>query len=123
MCTQEDTLQSGLYPFVPSGRSFATAIEFFAELGFVTLWENSGLAGLRFGGAYFMLQDIDMPEWQQNQMITIEVDDLDLYWSEIETKDLPGRSLDRRAAPGRRPSSHGGASSTSSTRRRVLARA
>ena len=32
-----------------------------------------------------------MPEWQKNQMIMIEVDDLELYWSEIAAKDLPGR--------------------------------
>ena len=80
-----------LYPFVPSGPGFATSIEFFAELGFEKLWQHEGLAGLRFGGAYFILQDIDVPEWQTNQMITFEVDDLEVYWSEIEPKDLPGR--------------------------------
>lgn len=77
-----------LHPFVPSGRSFATALAFFAELGFATMWRVEGLAGLRFGGAYFMLQDIDVPEWQSNQMITLEVDDLDTYWSELEARNL-----------------------------------
>jgi hypothetical protein len=81
----------GLYPFVPSGASFGTALAFFNELGFATAWQQQGLAGLRFGAAYFLLQEIDVPEWQKNQMITIEVDDLDLYWSEIAAKDLPGR--------------------------------
>src|SRR5205823_3400678 len=52
------------------------------------LWEHDGLAGLRFGGAYFMLQDIDVPEWQANQMITLEVTDLDSYWAELQGKDL-----------------------------------
>jgi predicted enzyme related to lactoylglutathione lyase len=80
-----------LYPFVPSGSSFAIALDFFAELGFATQWRDGGLAGLRFGGAYFMLQEIDAPEWQKNQMITFEVDDLDAYWSEIEAKDLSRR--------------------------------
>jgi predicted enzyme related to lactoylglutathione lyase len=49
------------------------------------------LAGLRWGGAYFLPQDIDIPEWQKNQMITFEVDDLDAYWTEIDPKDLAGR--------------------------------
>lgn len=80
-----------LYPFVPSGPSFASALVFFAELGFATQWRDGGLAGLRFGGAYFMLQEIDVPEWQKNQMITFEVDDLAAYWSEIEAKDLSRR--------------------------------
>ena len=88
-----------LYPFVPSGPSFATAIEFFNALGFEALWRDGGLAGLRFDGAYFMLQDIDVPEWQKNQMITIEVDDLDLYWSELDAMGLPDRFAGVRLRP------------------------
>jgi uncharacterized glyoxalase superfamily protein PhnB len=30
-----------------------------------------------------MLQNIDVPEWQSNQMVTYEVDDLDVYWAEL----------------------------------------
>jgi predicted enzyme related to lactoylglutathione lyase len=80
-----------LYPFVPSGPDFEVAIAFFAELGFAKEWQHEGLAGLRFGGAYFMLQRIDVPEWQKNQMITYEVDDLEAYWSEIDAKSLAAR--------------------------------
>ena len=80
-----------LYPFVPSGPNFATSLEFFAELGFQKTWEQDGLAGLRFGGAYFILQNIDVPDWQKNQMITFEVDDLDAYWAEIDVRRLPAR--------------------------------
>lgn len=82
---------TGLFPFVPSGADFQGAIEFFAELGFVKVWHESGLAGLRFGHAYFILQEIDVPEWQRNQMITVEVDDLDAYWSEIANKGLASK--------------------------------
>lgn len=46
------------------------------------LWQQDGFAGLRFGAAYFVLQDIDVPNWQKNQMITLEVDDLNIYWRE-----------------------------------------
>lgn len=82
---------TALYPFVPSGPDFAISIAFFEALGFVKLWESDGLAGLRFGGAHFMLQDIDVPEWQKNQMITFEVDDLEGYWSEIGAEALADR--------------------------------
>jgi hypothetical protein len=82
---------TALYPFVPSGPEFPVSVAFFQELGFDKLWETDGLAGLRFGGAYFMLQDIDVSEWQKNQMITFEVDDLDGYWSEIGAKALAER--------------------------------
>ena len=79
-----------LYPFVPSGPHFARSLEFFAALGFETLWRHDGYAGLRSGGAFFILQDIDVPDWQRNQMIAFEVDDLDAYWSWLEAKNLTG---------------------------------
>jgi hypothetical protein len=85
------TQATTLYPFVPSGPNFAASLEFFAALGFERSWENNGLAGLRFGGAYFILQNINLPEWQRNQMITLEVGDLDAYWSELEALDLGTR--------------------------------
>lgn len=67
------------------------ALAFFAELGFKKQWEQDGVAGLRYGGAYFILQRIEVFEWQKNQMINFEVKHLDLYWSYLEAKDLPGR--------------------------------
>jgi hypothetical protein len=79
---------TALYPFVPSGPHFNTSLAFFAELGFEKVWQEGGLAGLRFGRAYFILQEIDIPEWQTNQMITFEVSDLDTYWSKLAAKQL-----------------------------------
>ena len=90
---------TALYPFVPSGPDFGMALAFLAELGFDKQWQQDGLAGLRWGGAYFILQDIDVPEWQKNQMLTIEVDDLDSYWSELEPKTLSGRFPGTRIKP------------------------
>ncbi|MHC1767720.1 MAG: bleomycin resistance protein [Verrucomicrobiia bacterium] len=82
------TTATTLYPFVPSGPQFARAIEFFLALGFEKQWQSGDVAGLRFGGAYFLLQDIDVPEWQKNQMVTFEVRDLDGYWAELNSKNL-----------------------------------
>jgi hypothetical protein len=86
-----------LYPFVPSGAHFSRSIEFFEAMGFEKVWEVQGLARLRFGTAVFLLQDIEVREWQTNQMIVFEVTDLDIYWSELEAKDLsvqfPGVSM------------------------------
>jgi uncharacterized glyoxalase superfamily protein PhnB len=88
-----------VYPFVPSGPDFGRAMAFFAELGFEALWQNDGIAGLKFGSAYFMLQDINVPEWQSNQMLVLAVDDLDLYWREIDALDLPGKYSGVRTKP------------------------
>ena len=85
------TQATTLYPFVPSGPNFQQAIDFFIAIGFEKSWHHEGMAGLRFGGAYFILQDIDVPEWQKNQMITFEVTDLDAYWSELQSEDLAAR--------------------------------
>jgi hypothetical protein len=74
-------------------------VEFFVAIGFEKQWESGGLAGLRFGGAYFLLQDIDEPEWQKNQMITFEVTDLDAYWSELTAKDLERSFPDVKLRP------------------------
>src|SRR5262245_8675805 len=93
------TRATTLYPFVPSGPDFGLALAFMAELGFEKVWEHGGLAGLRWGWAYFILQSIDVPEWQKNQMLTIEVDSLDGYWAEIERKDLPARFTGTRVRP------------------------
>lgn len=86
-----------LYPFVPSGPDFATSVAFFEAIGFETAWRDDGLAGLRFGGAYFILQDINIPVWQSNQMLTFEVTNLDAYWTTLASKDLatffPGAKL------------------------------
>jgi hypothetical protein len=93
------TQATALHPFVSAGTDFALAMAFFAELGFETLWRHEGLAGLRYGAAFFFLQEIDVPEWKQNQMLTLEVDDLDGYRSELEGKDLARRFLGVRLRP------------------------
>ena len=87
MKTQAKTL----YPFVPSGVDFQKALSFFEELGFIKQWGDENLAGLKFGGAYFLLQNINIPIWQENQMITFEVSNLEEYWKEISEKNLPSK--------------------------------
>jgi hypothetical protein len=93
------TKATGLYPFVPSGADFKLALAFFAEIGFDKAWEHDGLAGLRYGGAYFLLQSIDVPEWQKNQMHVVEVEDLDAYWAELEARDLAARFASVKLKP------------------------
>lgn len=88
-----------LYPFVPSGADFATSLEFFQAIGFHIQWQQPGIAGLRFGGAYFLLQDANVREWQENQMITFEVTDLEAYWTELQALNLVDRFPGVRLRP------------------------
>jgi hypothetical protein len=85
------TQATALYPFVPSGEKFEQSLAFFRELGFESAWQDDQLVGLRFGHAFFILQRIVVPEWQSNQMIVFEVNDLDAYWSALQAKDLSSR--------------------------------
>ena len=93
------TKATALYPFVPSGPDYRLALAFFAELGFAVAWEHDGYAGLRWANAFFILQDADIPEWQRNQMVVIEVDDLDAFWTEIAPKDLAARFAGAKVRP------------------------
>ena len=77
-----------LYPFIPSGKNYDTALSFFKALGFKKDWGDDQLCGLSMGGAYFLLQNIENQEWQQNQMVVIEVDDLDSFWEMLLSKNL-----------------------------------
>ena len=92
-----------LYPFVPSGPDFEVAIAFFAELGFAKQWQHEGLAGLASAAPTSCCRSIDVPEWQKNQMITYEVDDLEAYWSQIDAKNLPPASRRAHAPANRLP--------------------
>ena len=66
----------------------------------------------------FMLQDIDIRVWQENQMLVLEVDDLDAYWAEIDAKNLPGRFAGVRTKP---PTDYPGAARCTSSIRRACA--
>lgn len=83
-----DNQATSLYPFAPAGKDFERAIAFLGELGFQPQWRNGDVAGMRFGAAYFLLQNIDAPEWAEMQMITYEVPDLEAYWEILNAKDL-----------------------------------
>ena len=82
---------TALYPFAPSGPDFAKALALFAELGFEAEWSEGGYAGLRFGGAYFILQEHSGEQWAAQQMIVFEVEDLEAYGAQLAQKRLPER--------------------------------
>ena len=85
------TQATSLFPFVPSGTDFKKSIAFFEELGFTKQWSDDNMAGLKFGDAFFILQNINIPVWQENQMLTLVVTSLDDYWTELSEKNLPAK--------------------------------
>lgn len=93
------TEATGLYPFVPSGEDFGKALAFFEALGFSAQWQQGGFAGLRFGGAYFILQDFHNTVCQENMMVTFEVPSLEDYWRELRALELDKRFEGVRIRP------------------------
>jgi hypothetical protein len=93
------TQTTGLHAFVPSGPDFQQALDFHAELGFSVEWENGDCAGLRCGGAYFILQNIDARQWAEMQMLALEVEDLEAWWQEFSAKNTEAKFQGTRTRP------------------------
>ena len=90
---------TSLKPFVPSGDDFATAKQFFCDLGFQIAWEGPGLVGLELDGVGFLLQDFACREMQENLMLLVTVDDLDAWWDRIVASGVTARYPGVRAKP------------------------
>jgi hypothetical protein len=80
-----------LQPFIPSGKDFESAKQFFIELGFTISWDSGDYAGLTKDGCSFILQRYDNREFAQNLMITVNLTDVASFEREIISKDLPGK--------------------------------
>ena len=80
---------NSIEPFVPSGKDFRKSKELFLELGFNIAWENDDLILFENNGLQFFLQRYDVKEFAENLMLRVTVDDLDEFWKEISTLNLP----------------------------------
>jgi len=87
----EMTEPLGLLPFVPSGGDFEKSRALFRALGFEELWSAGDYAGFRQGGAKFILQAFDKPEFASNLMLKLEIPNLDDWWAEIKAQQLERR--------------------------------
>ncbi len=76
-------------PFLPT-KDFEQSKQFYLALGFeITL--DSEVAIFRAGQGGFLLQRHFQREWAENCMMQLMVDDLDAWWTHIESLDLPKR--------------------------------
>ncbi len=78
-------------PFLPT-RDFEISRGFYEALGFELMLDGE-VAIFRAGpaGQGFLLQRYFEPTWAANTMMQLMVDDLDAWWSHIQTLDLAGR--------------------------------
>jgi hypothetical protein len=80
-----------LQPFIPSGKDFDAAKQFFIELGFTLSWDGVDYAGLTRDGCSFILQKYDNKAFADNLMISINLTDVAAFEREITSKDLSKR--------------------------------
>ena len=85
------TQPEAIVPFVPGGRDYAGSRAFFAALGMIEEWEGGGYAGLRWGAARFILQDLDRQDVASQMMIRVDVPDLDAWWAAVTAQRLGER--------------------------------
>jgi hypothetical protein len=92
-----------LQPFVPSGSDFEGAKQFFLELGFQVNWDAGGYAGMEKDGCKFILQHYDNKEFAENFMLTVNIDDADVFYQFVIDKKLPEKHGIRIAKPAIQP--------------------
>ena len=77
-------------PFLPA-RNFELSKHFYETLGFEKLLDADDVAIFRIGRGEFILQSHYQKDWAENFMMQLMVDGLDLWWTHIQSLDLPGR--------------------------------
>jgi len=78
-----------LQPFVPSGSNFEKSKQFFLALGFNISFETPGYAGFEKDECRFILQHYDVPEFAQNLMLTVRVENVHAFRSDVIDRQLP----------------------------------
>ena len=70
-------------PLIPSGASLADAVAFFTtHLGFTTVWQTEGMAGVKRDGIAFNIVRNDNRDWVDNSSLSIGVSDLEALYAE-----------------------------------------
>lgn len=76
-----------LKPFVPA-KDAELAKQFYSDLGFTINWSNDEIAELQIGAFRFLLQKFYVAEHAGNFMMSLAVEDADLWWDHIQRKEL-----------------------------------
>ena len=77
--------------FIPSVVDFQTAKAFYLEIGFEIDHEDDSLAIFRMDACRFFLQNNSNNWIEGNFMMVLNVEDLDAWWSHLDSLNLPQR--------------------------------
>ena len=92
-----------LQPFVPSGKDFEGAKEFFQQLGFTINWNDDDYVGFEKDGCKFILQRFDNKDFAENFMISVRISNADEFWQEVNEKQLPQKFGIKLGTPSNQP--------------------
>jgi len=70
---------SSIKPIIPSGSDYNQSLEFFKHIGFNVNWENESISELQFEKCIFLLQNFNNQEFQNNYMVSVNVENLDEF--------------------------------------------
>ncbi len=80
-----------LRPFIPSGKNYILAQNFFEDLGFEKIYSDDGLSIFRMDEQEFFLQNFHNQEFQNNYMLELVVEDLDGWWTHLQSVTLQNK--------------------------------
>ena len=86
--TQPDVV--AMRPFVPA-KDFDKSFRFYTDLGFTATRITDSLASIQLGQFGFLLQQYDADDFAGHFMMQLIVNDLDAWWSHIESLDLAAK--------------------------------
>lgn len=77
-------------PFI-GAKDYDVSRSFYLDLGFEEVVLSPGMSLFRSGTTGFYLQRAYVPDWIDNTMVFLEVDDVERYWKELSALDLAAR--------------------------------
>ncbi len=80
-------------------KDFAVSRSFYRAFGFSEVVISPVMSYFALQGVGFYLQDYYMKDWVDNTMLFLEVADVEQYWAELATLDLPSKYEGVRIVP------------------------
>jgi len=73
--------------FLPA-RDFAVSRQFYIDLGFQTVWDSGDSCELEIQGHGFILTSVYLKDHAENTMMSLMVEDADVWWQHITAQGL-----------------------------------
>lgn len=85
-------------PFI-GAKNFEVSRRFYRDWGFKESVLTNNFSYFKTEDFGFYLQDAYFPEWVDNTMIFLEVEDAERYWKELQVLDLTAKYKDAKMFP------------------------